>query len=118
MGQRALALGGPFSFIALPGSERPSTAIPDFHPGWRSNTLLVMLTFALITLLITFAGGCLPLVREWSHRQLHAVLALATGVFLGAVFLHMLPEISANESGQGAISPRTLWLLTLLATLA
>ncbi len=77
-----------------------------------------MVTFALITLLVTFLGGCLPLVKDWSHRQLHAVLALATGVFLGAVFLHLLPEISANESGQRAISPRTLWLLTLVSTLA
>jgi len=77
-----------------------------------------MLMYAAITLLVTFGGGCLPLLRQWSHRQLHAVLALATGVFLGAVFLHLLPEISSLEVPNSAIDSRQLWLLTLGSTLA
>lgn len=76
-----------------------------------------MATYALITLLVTLGGGCLPLLREWSHRQLHAILAFATGGFLGAVFLHLLPEISANQAARGALDARTIWSLTLGATL-
>lgn len=78
-----------------------------------------MLVYAAVTLVVTFGGGCLPLIRNWSHRQLHAVLALATGVFLGAVFLHLLPEISALEhENAGDLDSRTLWLYTLVATLS
>lgn len=56
-------------------------------------------------------------MRKWSHRQLHAVLAFTTGGFLGAVFLHLLPEISANPVSREVFDPRTLWLLTLASTL-
>jgi zinc transporter ZupT len=76
-----------------------------------------MATYAWITLLVTFTGGCLPLLRRWSHRQLHAILAFTTGGFLGAVFLHLLPEISAHGQGRDMLDPRLLWLLTLSATL-
>lgn len=46
---------------------------------------------------IAFAGGVLPLLVRWSDRQLHTVLALATGIFLGAVFLDFLPALSSLE---------------------
>lgn len=48
---------------------------------------------------IALVGGLLPLVARWTHRQLHAVLALSTGIFLGAVFLHLLPSIAATPAG-------------------
>ncbi len=44
--------------------------------------------------LISLAGGLLPVMMRWSHRQLHTALALSTGIFLGAVFLHLLPSLS------------------------
>jgi zinc transporter ZupT len=78
-----------------------------------------MLGYAAITFGVTLVGGALPALRRWSHRQLHAVLALATGVFLGTVFLHLLPEIaSTGAGGEFGLSGRTAWLLTLVATLA
>lgn len=51
-------------------------------------------------LAVGLAGGALPLAFRWSHRQFHAALALASGVFLGAVFLHLLPMVGA-VSGTG-----------------
>ena len=54
----------------------------------------------LIIFLVALAGGCLPLLWKWSHRFLHSALALSTGIFLGAVFLHMLPEV-AGYAGEG-----------------
>jgi zinc transporter ZupT len=47
-----------------------------------------------IILLIALAGGLLPLFIRWSDRHLHTALALSTGIFLGAVFLHLLPSIA------------------------
>lgn len=45
-------------------------------------------------LLIGLAGGVLPLLVRWNERHLHTALALSTGIFLGAVFLHFLPTLS------------------------
>lgn len=49
----------------------------------------------LVILLVGLAGGLLPLLTKWNDRKLHNALALSTGIFLGAVFLHMLPAVSA-----------------------
>jgi len=49
---------------------------------------------ASVLILVTLAGGALPLLVKWNERQLHTVLALSTGIFLGAVFLHLLPSLS------------------------
>jgi len=46
-----------------------------------------------IIVLAILAGGALPLLRRWSERALHLFVAGAAGVFLGAVFLHLLPEL-------------------------
>jgi zinc transporter ZupT len=48
-----------------------------------------------IIVIATLAGGLLPLVRRWSERALHLFVAFAAGVFMGAVFLHLLPSIVA-----------------------
>ncbi|MEZ6017921.1 MAG: ZIP family metal transporter [Planctomycetota bacterium] len=53
-----------------------------------------MLEFVSI-LTVGLLGGALPLLFKWSDRQFHAALALASGVFLGAVFLHLLPMVGA-----------------------
>ncbi|MBI4881078.1 MAG: ZIP family metal transporter [Planctomycetes bacterium] len=55
---------------------------------------------SIVILLVALAGGLLPLLVHWSDRHLHSVLALSTGVFLGAVFLHLLPSLSAVEAAE------------------
>ena len=47
-------------------------------------------------LLVGAIGGLVPLVKRWTDRGHHAALAFSTGIFLGAVFLHLLP---ASGSG-------------------
>ncbi len=43
---------------------------------------------------VALAGGLLPLLVRWTDRLLHSALALSTGIFLGAVFLHLLPSLA------------------------
>ena len=43
---------------------------------------------------VALLGGALPLLVKWTERHLHTALALSTGIFLGAVFLHLLPEVA------------------------
>jgi len=55
-------------------------------------------------------GGLLPLASRRTERGLHLLVAFATGVFLGIVFLHLLPETAAlaAERGGGRIWPALL----------
>ena len=44
---------------------------------------------------ISLLGGFLPLMRALSQRALALLLSFSAGVLLGAVFFHMLPEVSS-----------------------
>ncbi|MBI1382122.1 MAG: hypothetical protein GC161_13685 [Planctomycetaceae bacterium] len=50
---------------------------------------LALLLFGSVAL-----GGLLPYTRRWSEEGLHALVALSAGIFLGAVFLHLVPELA------------------------
>lgn len=54
---------------------------------------------------LTLLGGLLPLRFRSSHRVLHLFIAFSTGVFLGVVFLHMLPEISKQPLASAQLLP-------------
>ncbi len=84
---------------------------------------------ALFILLIALAGGLAPLFIKWTDRHLHTALALSTGIFLGAVFLHLLPSIAnlSNDLGHLTETPGheghahggiLLWCFVLVGVLA
>lgn len=52
-------------------------------------------------LLVGVAGGLVPLFFKWGDRQHHIALAFSTGIFLGAVFLHLLPSVAAAGGETG-----------------
>lgn len=73
-----------------------------------------MVQTALVLFALTFAGGLLPLLRTWSERGLHAFAALSAGVFLGLVFLHLLPEMAAHAApGASELEQLFPWICTL-----
>jgi zinc transporter ZupT len=76
---------------------------PTAHAG------LVLFAFA-------FGGGVLPLVGRWSERLLHLFAAVSAGVFLGLVFLHLLPALGRSSAEPGAAS-NLPWLCTLVGFL-
>ena len=55
-----------------------------------------MLEYSLVIAAVALAGGLLPLVAGHSDRLLHLFISLAPGLFLGVVFLHMLPELGEH----------------------
>ncbi len=71
--------------------------------------------------LLAFAalGGLLPLLRTWSDKSLHVLLSVAAGVFLGALFLELLPELSQKlpEQGHEASGNRLPWAAALAGLL-
>ena len=58
-----------------------------------------LLTAAVALLLIHAAGATVPLLARWSSRGLHLFVSVSAGVFLGAIFLHLLPELAARPQG-------------------
>ena len=69
-------------------------------------------------------GALLPLYRRWSERGLHVFVALAAGVFLGTIFLHLLPHMAgvldhehaahAEEAVESGLGP---WIAALCGLL-
>ncbi len=60
---------------------------------------LTPLHSAALLLVVSLVGALLPLYRRWSDRGLHLFVSVSAGVFLGTVFLHLLPHLAQVESG-------------------
>lgn len=60
-------------------------------------------SIAWLLLLVSLAGALPPLFRRWSERGLHLFVAVAAGIFLGTIFLHLLPELAGvgHEGHEG-----------------
>ena len=56
-----------------------------------------LLIFLGLLLVASLVGMLPPLVRRWSDRGLHNFVAASAGIFLGTVFLHLLPELAGGE---------------------
>lgn len=56
-----------------------------------------LLVWNAVIVLAILVGGALPLIHRWSERVLHLFVAVAAGVFMGAVFLHLLPELVIQD---------------------
>lgn len=52
-----------------------------------------LIFYCLVIFVVTVAGGVVTLIRQWSDEWLHLFLSFGAGVFLGAVFYHLLPEV-------------------------
>ncbi len=55
------------------------------------SLLYILLAFIFA---ITLLGGWIPTVRQWSESQFNLVISFCAGILLGAVFFHILPEVS------------------------
>lgn len=70
-----------------------------------------LVLFCASIVLVSVAGGALPLAAVVTHTRLQLYLSFAAGVMLGAAFLHMLPE--AVEADPGSIPWAAAGLLSL-----
>jgi hypothetical protein len=66
---------------------------------------------------VSLGGALLPLHRRWSERGLHAFVAVAAGMFLGTVFLHLFPHLAAGASAPGTGSDLAPWAAALAGLL-
>jgi zinc transporter ZupT len=71
---------------------------------------------------VALLGALLPLLGSWSDKHLHVLLSVAAGVFLGALFLELLPELAGSHAGHGqgdhaGTAGRLPWAAALLGML-
>ena len=45
-------------------------------------------------------GGILPFIRKWSDELLHLFISFGAGIFIGTVFLHLLPEALSHDHAE------------------
>ena len=66
-----------------------------------------LILYTLVIFAVALAGALPPLFRKWSDRQLHLFISFGAGVFLGAIFLHLLPD-AILEGSSGTASAMVL----------
>ena len=54
----------------------------------------VVYLFLVFIFVITMAGGWIPTLKPWSQKTFRMLISFCAGILLGAVFFHMVPEIS------------------------
>jgi zinc transporter ZupT len=54
----------------------------------------VVYLFLIFIFVITMAGGWIPTLKPWSQKAFRMLISFCAGILLGAVFFHMVPEIS------------------------
>ncbi|MDD1768415.1 MAG: ZIP family metal transporter [Methanomassiliicoccales archaeon] len=80
------------------------------------HQLLLLLIFSVAIIAAAFIGGLLPLLRNWSSVQLHLFTGFSAGVFIGAAFLHMIPDaVDLMEAGAALAMVLVGFVVVLLA---
>lgn len=66
------------------------------------DAVLLFLLYSLGILAVSMVGACLPLARDLTDRQVHALVSFSAGIFVGLLFLLLLPE-ALEECEEGGI---------------
>ncbi len=75
----------------------------DSRAALAATVDLHLIEIAALLLAAGVVGALLPLYERWSERGLHVFVALAAGVFLGTIFLDLLPHMAGvGDHGHGA----------------
>ncbi|MDO8519073.1 MAG: ZIP family metal transporter [Deltaproteobacteria bacterium] len=61
-----------------------------------------ILLYALLALVLTIAGGTVPLLARWKETHLDNFVSFSAGILLATAFLHLLPEALLKIPGREA----------------
>lgn len=53
---------------------------------------LQLFVIAPLTIILTMAGGVIPLLRRWKEDHLHGFVSFGAGILIATAFLHLLPD--------------------------
>ncbi len=74
--------------------------------------IVMFLLSMLVVTAVSLAGAFLPFVRKLTDRQIHLLISLSAGIFLGILFLMLLPQ-AIHESIHGGYEPITVMTFVL-----
>ena len=80
------------------------------------DTALVFLIYTVVLLAASLAGAYMPYIRPLTDRQVHLLVALSAGIFLGILFFLLLPE-TVHECEEGNVSEKLMMSVILLGFL-
>ena len=61
-----------------------------------TDPYLTLLVFSLVIISVSLAGASIPYIRKMDNRQVHLMVALSAGIFLGVLLFMLLPETFAE----------------------
>ncbi|MFQ5451110.1 MAG: ZIP family metal transporter [Nitrospinaceae bacterium] len=70
--------------------------------------------FLVFIFLISMVGGWIPTVKIWSQSTFRMIISFCAGILLGAVFFHILPEITVVLGGKVGFSIMIGFILIFL----
>lgn len=82
------------------------------------DPLITFLLYAALLVIVSMIGAYAPRFRTLSDSQTHLLISFSTGVFLGLLFLMLLPEAIEEAHGHGGYDLNIVFGATLLGFLA
>lgn len=80
------------------------------------ETALTFIIYTVALLGVSFLGAYMPYIRKLEDDQVHLLIALSAGIFLGILFFLLLPE-AVHESLEGDIDVKYVMMTVLAAFL-
>lgn len=77
------------------------------------DPMILFLIYAALLVIVSMAGAYIPRLRTFGDSQTHLLISLSTGVFLGILFMMLLPE-AIEEGEHGGIETEILMGIVML----
>lgn len=78
--------------------------------------LLTFLVYTIVLLAVAMAGAYTPFIRKLTDKQIHLLVALSAGIFLGILFFLLMPE-AIEECAEGGQSAEIMMISTMFGFL-
>lgn len=73
---------------------------------------LTFVTYAVALIIVSLLGAYTPYIKNLSDKQVHLLISLSAGIFLGIMFFLLLPE-AIHESSEGGYEEKIVMLVVL-----
>lgn len=94
--------------MLLTSSEFFNTVYPNTA---CMDAIWLFLGYSLAILAVSMVGACLPRIGNMSDRTVHRLVALSAGIFIGLLFLLLLPEGMEECEESGIDAHDSVWAL-------
>ena len=81
------------------------------------ETAVTFIIYTVALLAVSLLGAYMPYIKKLTDDQVHLLIALSAGIFLGILFFLLLPE-AIHECEEGGIEEKYMMLTVLVAFLA